>query len=141
MDYVYVNGGNRYQKADYQFTQRNVPVDQQQKPDEDVSMGGMRYDYAPGSNLHFNVQQTFRFLATDEWYSSANFPDFGITPGLNTDLKQQTGIQYEAGVKHNFNDAMTVSVTPYLLDQKNEIFFDPLSFANSNYDKTRRFGV
>ena len=141
IDKLYVNGGDRYQKADYQFTQRNVPVDQEQHPDVNVAMGGLRYDYAKGSNIHMNVQQAFRFLATDEWYNSSYFPDFGIFPGLNTDLKQQTGIQYEAGVKHNFDDAVIVSLTPYVLDQKNEIFFDPIGFTNSNYDKTRRYGV
>lgn len=138
---VFLNGGHRIHNARYQFTQRNVTVDQSSKVDGDVSMGGARYEYAKGSNLHFNVQQTFRLLATDEWYNSANFPSFGITPGLNTDLSNQTGIQYEAGVKHNFNDTVVVSLTPYLLNLKNEIFFDPTTFSNSNYPKTRRIGI
>ena len=141
MENVFVNGGTRYHKADYAFSQRDVAVDEKQSPDESVSMVGMKYEYAQGSNAHFNVQQTFRFLSTDEWYSSSNFPDFGITPNLNTDLKQQTGIQYEVGIKHNFNDKVIVSVTPYWMDLKNEIFFDPVKFVNTNYDKTRRIGV
>jgi iron complex outermembrane receptor protein len=138
---VFVNGGTRYHKADYTFNQRNAVVFQEQSPDEWVSMGGLKYDYAKGSNIHLNVQQSFRFLSTDEWYSTANFPGFGITPGLNLNLEQQTGVQYEAGIKHNFNDKMIVTVTPYWMDLKNEIFFDPVTFANSNYDKTRRVGL
>ena len=138
---VFVNGGTRYHKAQYIFDQKNVPIYASRRPDEWVSMGGMKYEYAEGSNLHFNVQQTFRFLSTDEWYSTANFPGFGITPGLNLNLEQQTGIQYELGLKHNFNNTAIVSVTPYWMDLKNEIFFDPVTFANSNYDKTRRIGV
>jgi iron complex outermembrane receptor protein len=138
---VFVNGGTRYHKADYTFNQRNVVVFQKESPDEWVSMGGLKYDYAKGSNIHANIQQTFRFLSTDEWYSTANFPSFGITPGLNLNLDQQTGIQYEVGIKHNFNDKMILTVTPYWLDLKNEIFFDPVTFANSNYDKTRRVGL
>ncbi len=141
-DKVFVNGGTRYHRADYAFSQRNgVAVDQKQSPDEWVSMGGLKYEYARGSNIHANAQQTFRFLATDEWYSSANFPGFGLTPGLKLSLQQQTGIQYEAGIKHNFDDKVIASLTPYVIYLDNEIYFDPITFANSNYNKTRRIGV
>ena len=141
IDKVYLSTGTRYNRADYEFHQRNVVVDQSQSPDKWVNSGGLKYEYARGSNLHFGWQQTFRFLATDEWYSTANFPGFGITPGLNLNLKQQSGEQYEFGVKHNFSDKIIIGVTPYLLVNKNEIFFDPATFGNSNYDKTRRVGI
>ena len=133
---LFANGGTRFHKADYAFSQRNVAVDEKKHPDEWVSMGGVKYEYGRGSTLHANVQQTFRFLATDEWYSSFS--------GLNTDLEQQTGIQYEAGIKHNFDDVALVSVTPYRMTANNEIFFDPTNGffgSNSNYDKTHRYGV
>lgn len=133
---VFVNAGTRFHKADYAFSQRDVAVDEKQSPEESVSMVGMKYEYGKGSNAHFNVQQTFRFLATDEWYSTWS--------GLNTNLSQQTGIQYEMGVKHNFDNKAVVSVTPYWMNINNEIFFDPTNGpfgSNSNYDKTRRYGV
>jgi len=138
---VFVNAGTRFHQAHYAFSQRDVAVDEKQRPSESVNLFGMKWEYNERSNAHFNVQQTFRFLATDEWYSSSNFPDFGITPNLNTSLKQQTGIQYEVGAKHNFDDKVIAYVTPYWIDNKNEIFFDPANFINSNYDKTRRVGV
>lgn len=135
----YINGGTRLQKADYIFDQRagfaNGYTTREAK--QPVSMVGGRYEYAKGSNLFFNVQETFRFLATDEWYS--------IYTGLNTGLKHQDGIQYETGVKHNWNDVATTSITPYILYLHNEIFYDPTlggGFGdNSNYGKTRRVGV
>jgi len=134
-NHIFVNGGLRYYKADYAFSQRNgTAVDEKQHPDVLVYAGGMKYEYAEGSNLHWNIQKTFRFLATDEWYSS-------FTGTLDTSLEQQKGIQYEVGIKHNFKEAVVVSVTPYLMDISDEIFFDPTTFANSNYDKTRRLGV
>ncbi len=138
---LYVNAGTRYHQAEYEFDQRNVIVNQSQRPDVWSNTAGLRYDYAQGSNVHVSAQETFRFLATDEWYSTANFPGFGITPGLNLNLEQQTGVQFEAGIKHDFNDAVIVTVTPYQMDLKDEIFFDPVTFANSNYAKTRRRGV
>jgi len=134
-DHLYLNGGARYYKADYAFSQRNgVSVDEKQHPDVFVYLGGLKYEYAKGSNVHANVQRTFRFLATDEWYSS-------FSGTLDTSLNQQKGIQYEVGVRHNFNDAVELTLTPYLMDIQNEIFFDPTTFSNSNYDKTRRYGV
>ncbi len=139
LDHVYVNAGTRYQKAFYAFDQKSgTPNFVSKDPYESVNMVGAKYEYTKGSNVFFNVQQTFRFLATDEWYDTWN--------GLNTDLDQQTGIQYEAGIKHDWDGRYKVTLTPYWIDNKNEIFFDPSagSFgfgANNNYDKTRRVGV
>ncbi len=132
----YVNGGGRYQNAEYTFDRRDTPFYDTKDPSDTVFMGGAKYEYAKGSNVHFNVQQTFRFLATDEWYDT--------WAGLNTNLKQQRGIQYEIGWKHNFRDTITFHVTPYWIDNKDEIFFNPVSGlfgSNSNYDKTRRVGI
>jgi len=137
LENLFLNAGTRYHRAKYTFNQRSGAVSfTNQDPSVSVNMVGLKYAYAKGSNLHFNVQQTFRFLATDEWYSTFS--------GLNTDLDQQTGIQYEMGIKHNFDNKIVVHVTPYWIDNKNEIFFDPTSGffgSNSNYDKTRRIGV
>ncbi len=138
-DNLYVNCGTRYHKAEYTFNRKDGSDDLTQSPAEWVSMGGIKYEYADKSNVFFNVQQTFRFLATDEWYNS-------ITGVLNTDLQQQTGIQYEAGIKHNFNDKAVLTATVYRIDIDNEIYYNPKGGAfgwgaNENYDKTRRIGI
>ncbi|MBF0483554.1 MAG: TonB-dependent receptor [Candidatus Omnitrophica bacterium] len=136
LSHWFANGGTRYQRAYYTFNQRNGSSDTERKANQWVSMGGTRYEYAQGSNVHLNVQQTFRFLTTDEWYSSWS--------GLDTTLSQQIGIQYEAGIKHNYHDWIEVDLTPYCMENKNEIFYDPnFGFwgANRNYDKTRRIGI
>ncbi len=137
-NHVFLTGGTRYQRAYYTFNQKNVPQTyEKQSPDEQVSMGGLKYQYAKGSNVFVNVEQSFRFLATDEWYS--------VYSGLNTNLKQQTGIQYEAGIKHNFNDTVIFNVTPYIIKLKNEIYVDPTAGGgfgdNNNYDHTLRRGI
>jgi len=138
-DHVYVNGGTRFHKADYNFNTIGGGDDEKKDPDEWVSMGGIKYEYAKGSNIFLNVQQTFRFLATDEWLNT-------ITGVLNTDLSQQRGIQYEVGIKHNFDDKIVASITPYWIDIKDEIYYNPQGGlwgwgANENYDRTRRIGV
>lgn len=139
---VFLDGGIRHQRAKYRFDQkRSSVVYEIRTPGETVFSGGAKYEYAKGSNLYFDVQETFRFLATDEWYSTALPPTY--TGGLNTNLKQQTGIQYELGVKHNFNDALILSATPYWMDIDNEIYLNPAVSPgnNENYPKTRRKGI
>ncbi len=132
-------GGSRYHKAEFTFDERgSIPNYETKSPDESVSSAGLKYEYAKGSNVFANFQQTFRFLTPNEWYSTAFF---GFPGGLNTSLEQQRGKQYEVGVKHNFNDQVVMSVTPYLMETENEIFYDPAIFSNSNYDQIRRVGV
>jgi len=134
LDNLFLNAGTRYHRSRYKFNQRGAtPSLTRQTPSESVNMVGAKYEYAEGSNIHLNVNQTFRFLATDEWYSSFS--------GLNEGLKQQTGIQYEVGVNHRLSDAIDVGLTPYWIDNKNEIYYNPTTWLNSNYEKTRRRGV
>ena len=53
----------------------------------------------------------------------------------------QKGIQFEVGLKHNLNDALAVTVTPYAIYNRNEIYVDPNLGINTNYERTRRLGV
>jgi len=136
MDKVFLNVGARHQRAKYFFDRYDAPFYTTQDPQETLFSGGMKYEYARRSNVFFNVQETFRFLATDEWYDTWS--------GLNTDLKQQTGVEYQAGVKHAFGDVLDVEATPFYAVNDNEIFFDPTVGGmgkNSNYDRTRRVGI
>lgn len=136
--HLFFNAGTRFQEAHYEFDQRAATVGfTSDTPRESVNMAGLKYEYAKGSNIFASAQQTFRFLATDEWYDS-------FSGTLNTNLKQQTGRQYEVGIKHNLKDITLVSITPYWIDLHNEIFLNPSAGpfgANDNYDKTRRVGI
>ncbi|MBU4343214.1 MAG: TonB-dependent receptor [Candidatus Omnitrophica bacterium] len=131
-----INSGVRYQKAEYIFDQRQSTVRRETKePTESVFMSGLKYEYDDDSSMHLSMQESFRFLATDEWYSTWS--------GLNTNLRQQTGIQYEVGIRHNFDDLALIAITPYWIDIKDEIYVNPYPSPgqNENYDKTRRKGV
>ncbi|HQP12762.1 MAG TPA: TonB-dependent receptor, partial [Candidatus Omnitrophota bacterium] len=133
-DKMFLLAGTRYQKAHYTFDQKSgTPFYENQRPDESVSQIGGRYEYAPGSNVNVSVQQTFRFPSTDEWYSSFS--------GLNTSLDPQTGLQYEVGIRHDFDRVLQLDATAYVMDIKHELFYDPSIFANENYDSTRRVGL
>jgi iron complex outermembrane receptor protein len=135
-DKLSLEAGYRYQHAQYTFNDKGNDLKTIKDANAPVGGASMKYEYAPGSNVHASVQQTFRFLATDEWYSTYT--------GLNTNLKQQTGIQYEVGIKHNLNDITSLTITPYWMDNKNEIFYDPYNVyfgSNNNYGHTRRIGI
>jgi iron complex outermembrane receptor protein len=138
-DKLSLNAGYRYEYAQYTFN--DIGNDAYTIKNAHAPVGGssIKYEYAPGSNVHAGVQQTFRFLTTDEWYDPISIPQ------LNTNLKQQTGIQYEVGIKHNLNDITSVTVTPYWIDNKNEIYYDPnidyYMGSNNNYGHTRRIGI
>lgn len=136
IDKVFANIGGRYQKAEYRFDQKKPAVLYfTREPSETLFMGGLKHEYAAGSNVYFNIQKTFRFLATDEWYSTWT--------GLNTNLRQQTGMQYEIGLKHNLDDKLLVSITPYWIDIQDEIYVNPVPSPGQtqNYDNTRRKGI
>lgn len=130
---LFLNAGGRYQKADYGFDDRGNRAQTERKVDEWTGLFGAKYVFAPGSNVFVSVQKTFRFLATDEWYSTFS--------GLNTNLDQQKGMQYEAGVRYAFGRFAQLSVVPYRIDLQDEIYYDPSTFSNGNYDRTRRDGV
>ncbi len=141
LEHFFVDGGIRHESAKYIFDQYNTGAYTVQEPSVDAYSGGLKYEYAKGSNVFLNAQKTFRFLASDEWYQSyTNTYGDGTPPHLNRDLKQQTGMEYRAGVKHALNDLLEVSATPFLVLNKNEIFYDYPN-SNSNYDHTRRKGV
>ena len=136
-DHLFANAGTRFQEVVYTFDNRAAASYETESPSDSVNTVGMKYEYGKGSNIFWNVQQTFRYLATDEWYNS-------FTGVLDTTLDQQTGIQYEVGWQHHLKDTTTLSVTPYWIDLKDEIFFNPSQGpfgSNDNYSKTRRVGV
>jgi iron complex outermembrane receptor protein len=130
---LYLNAGGRYQKAEYGFDDRGARVELEREVDEWTGLAGLKYVFGPGTNVFMSVQKTFRFLATDEWYST-----FG---GLNTNLDQQKGMQYELGLRQAFGRWASLSVVPYRIELEDEIYFDPSTFSNGNYDETRREGI
>ncbi|MDD4295147.1 MAG: TonB-dependent receptor [Candidatus Omnitrophica bacterium] len=132
---LYLSGGVRYQQAKYTFDVRSTDEYEVKTPDETVFRGGLRYQYSSDGSVFASIEESFRFLSTDEWYSTSS--------GLNTSLQQQTGIQYQIGLKQNFFGVSDFSTALYQIDNENEIYVDPTVSPgnNANYDKTRRRGI
>jgi iron complex outermembrane recepter protein len=135
LEHLTADIGARYEKAEYTFNNRGTQTKTKAAPTESLWGTGLKYDYAPGSNIFIRADETFRFLNTDEWFSRWS--------GLDTTLRQQSGIDYRMGVKHAFGDVMEVRVTPFLTRTEQEIFLDPTVSPghNANYGRTQRVGV
>ncbi len=92
------------------------------------------YLFGKKSSAFLSLKRSFRFPVSDELILV--FPAFKVNPMISP----QTGYHYEAGVRLSFIDRIEVSVTLFWIDLHDEIFFNPATFTNENYSKTRRQG-
>ncbi len=133
-------GGYRYEEAKYEFDYHdnsgaNADIDTNLKPKKKAFNLGLLYSYLEDSKLFINTSRSFRFPATDEYYSV-----WGVPP-VNISLKPQTARHYEIGAEHKFNDSLKLNLTIFRMNIENELYYNPLTFANENYDKTRHDGL
>lgn len=132
-------GGYRYESAKYNFdyhdnTGFNSDVDKDLKPNKKAYNFGLVYTYQNDSNLFLNTAQSFRFPATDEYFSIWG------SPPVNTNLKPQVARNYELGIRHRFSPNLKFDLTLFRMNLKNELYYNPATYANENYDKTRHQG-
>ncbi|MDP8298830.1 MAG: TonB-dependent receptor [Candidatus Tantalella remota] len=134
---VIINAGFRQQWAKYIFDQaENAGRYESQTPDEQAFEVGVEYKYAENGGVYGRFSRSFRFPATDEFYSRWS--------GLNADLKHQKADTWEVGVKDANSKYLQPMVNVFWMESDNEIFYDPTvgTFGdNENYDKIKRFGV
>jgi iron complex outermembrane recepter protein len=135
-----LQGGLRYDNARYDFDYHDISgfnpdIDQSLKPSKTAYNSGLVYKYANDSSAFIDVNRSFRFPAVDEYFS------IFATPPVNTQLKPQSSQNYEFGFKHSFTQNLKADLTFFRMDILNELYFDPLTFANTNYDKTRHEGI
>jgi iron complex outermembrane receptor protein len=100
------------------------------------------------------LSATWRFLPTASayaaWSRGFRFPDFdedlpllGFPPGSPPtlpDLDPQRSDDFEVGAKLE-SDRATAGLTLYWMKVRDEILFDPESFANLNLDRVRHRGI
>ncbi len=96
---------------------------------------GLDYLFDKKSSVFLSAKRSFRFPVTDELIQF--FPIFQVNPNM----KPQTGYHYEAGVRHAFTDQIEANLTLFWIDTQDEIFFNPVTFTNENFPKTRRQGI
>jgi iron complex outermembrane receptor protein len=104
---------------------------------------GLNYLFGKNSSAFFSFKRSFRFPVTDELIQYILSPDTFevIDIQANPAMKPQTGYHYEAGIRHAFTDQIEANLTLFWIDLHNEIFYNPFTFSNENYPRTRRQGI
>ena len=137
-DKLSVKAGARREAASYDFRQYALVRNKAERDlGDEVFQAGCVYALAPESSVYLDVAQSFRHPLVDEFFTS-NTWGFG---GLNADLGTQRGRDIETGIRHSFSERLSGQVNYFQHDIENEIYFDPLIFQNTNYDKTRHQGA
>jgi iron complex outermembrane receptor protein len=137
-----VNAGGRLEYADYIFDQKGLLVNYETKSIKDIAGEfGIGYEYDKESQVYFNYARSYRLPNTEEYYSNKYLWGGVEYGGLNASLKHQQSHNYELGIRHNSIDWMKLNADIFLMDIKNEIYYDRISFTNTNYKpKTRHYG-
>lgn len=139
---ISVSGGYRHEKVRYNFEQEAaLRASQGRRFKEDVFSAAFNYSYMENSNIYFNFQDSFRDPLIDEVYITMF--DFGFGPGggLNTGLGPQTAKNYEAGIRHSFNKKIIMALNGYFSKVHNEIYYEPTTGNNTNYEHTIHRGA
>jgi len=127
--------GYRQEWVTYELFQETPLLKEKVKEQEFAWNIGLNYLFSKRSSVFFNIKRSFRFPVSDELIQF--FPTFQVNPAM----KPQIGCHYEAGIKHFFTDRIEANLTFFWNDFRNEIFYNPFTFTNENYPKTRRQGL
>jgi iron complex outermembrane receptor protein len=127
--------GYRHEWVTYDIFQRTPRAKDETTDQEPAYSLSLDYLFGKRSSAFFSLKRSFRFPVSDELILV--FPDFKVNPLINP----QTGYHYEAGVRHSFIEQVEANLTLFWIDLQDEIFYNPETFTNENYPKTRRLGI
>lgn len=140
--------GYRLEKVKYSFNSKlqegrwssdpwinSIEVDEDLKLDEEALNLGLSYFPNDISKIFINCGRSFRFPATDEYYS------IWSTPPVNIKLLPQISYNYELGFEYGLKEPLKLGGSIFYMRLKDELYYDPLTYTNRNYDKTERRGI
>jgi iron complex outermembrane receptor protein len=130
-----LSGGYRQEWVTYDLFQDLPRAKDNMSNNEPAWNVSLNYLFDKKSSAFLSVKRSFRFPVSDELIQF--FPTFQVNPGI----KPQTGYQYEAGVRHAFTDQIEANLTLFWIETRDEIFYNPYTFSNENFPKTRRQGI
>jgi len=132
--------GYRWEKVKFNFDYTDLQgiftnIDDTQEFNEQAFKGGLVYNYQPDSKLYLDISKGYRLPVVDEFilYNFWVLP-FGRT--INKDLKPQKALNYEIGIEHSWNPNFLLGLVFYWMKVKDEIYYNPYNYVNSNYDHT-----
>ena len=110
----------------------------EQKRKEEAFKGGLAYILNQDTQLFCNVSKSFRSPATDEFLY---FESGTWLRKINTGLGTQTSFGFDWGIRHAFNKYLRMDLAFFNMDIDNEIYLEPSTYKNDNYEKTRHQGL
>lgn len=130
-------GGFRYEDVKYEFDYEdyggaNPDIDSQKDNVVRAYNLGLNYEYLPHSQIFVTQNTSFRTPVSDEFVAWGS---------LNPNLKIQEARNWEVGVRHSFNDKVKMECSYFVMNLKNELYYNPTTYANENYGKTRHEGI
>jgi len=94
---------------------------------------GMVYNYQELSNIYVNYAWAFRTPTLGQMFTYGSFS--------NPNLNPEEAINYEIGIRHQFNDSLKANLSLYWMNLDNEIWYDSTVKQYKNYGKTSHAGV
>ncbi|NQT95075.1 MAG: TonB-dependent receptor [Candidatus Omnitrophica bacterium] len=139
-DRLLLNAGGRLEWADYTFNQKRlIPNHETRDLTVEAFNFGGGYKYNKRSQVYADVSKSYRLPNTEEYYQN-KFLNTWLWPpvvqgGLNTNITRQKAMNYEVGIKDLTFKGIGINANAFLMDIENEIYYDPSSMLNTNYDK------
>ena len=120
--------GYRRENVEYE-DQHNKNSNYNKEFDNDIFELGANYLYSDTGSIYLNFVQTFR---------TPNMDDLNLWKG---NFNHQETRTYELGIKDMYKNTYA-SASVFLMDTKDEIYYDPEEYKNKNFDgEVRRIGI
>lgn len=150
--------GYRHEFADYTFAYHDndlhgygasPDLNNTRKLNTEAFNSGLTYTYKEDSNIFLSAARSFRFPEVDEF----TFLDQNYQQQLNTNLKEQSSLDYQAGVRHKFSEGLKGSLSLFRMNIENELYYNAEDFFVStpwysywngktdNYSRTTHEGL
>jgi iron complex outermembrane receptor protein len=132
--------GYRIQKSSYQIDYTDnlgflSPTDSSVRRENDAFRATANYLLGKKGSVFVAWAKGFRMPTTDELFSPYS------SPPINQNLKPQVTKEIDAGIRYSLAEWLGGSLTYFQARTDNEIYYNPLTYTNGNYDKTKRDGV
>jgi iron complex outermembrane receptor protein len=111
--------------------------------DRDACRFSANYTVLEKTNVFASYAKGFRFPVTDEFVAPGYvvYPGYFVPTQINTGLKPQTTEEFDAGIRWNPLARFAGTITYFNTRNRDEIYYNPMTFANENYDRTKRQGA
>ncbi|MFH1458111.1 MAG: TonB-dependent receptor [Candidatus Omnitrophota bacterium] len=147
LDNLVFSSGYRYEAAKFEFDYHdnsgwNPDIDKNANENQEAFDAGLVYEYAKDSSIFITLSRSFRFPAVDEF----TYNDASWQQQLNPELKPQSSLNYDLGIRHRFSECFKLNLSGFLMRLKDELYFNstggPTGFGqNLNYDRTIHEGL